>query len=134
MLLRLIPGHGGDGTVYGITVLNDTGSDAMTVFTTDLLQLGNMQGYTGWHTPTPILDASGNQTVFQTILVQVQLVRNDNTPWGNWIQESAIVKQALAFVPRLSGPAIRGVLYFGTAPGNNVLAVAATKGGMASLL
>jgi len=50
------------------------------------------------------------------------------------MQESAIVKQALAFVPRLSGSAIRGVLYFGTAPGNNVLAVAATKGGMASLL
>jgi hypothetical protein len=42
MLLRLIPAHGGDGTIYGIIAINDTGSDMLTLFTTDLLQLGNI--------------------------------------------------------------------------------------------
>jgi hypothetical protein len=45
MLLRLIPELGGDGTIYGIILLNDTGSDIMTLLTTDLPQLGNIQEY-----------------------------------------------------------------------------------------
>jgi hypothetical protein len=39
MLLRLTPGHGGDGTVYGIIAINDTGSDMLTLFNTDLAEL-----------------------------------------------------------------------------------------------
>jgi hypothetical protein len=80
MLLRLIPERGGDGTVYGIIVMNDTGSDILTLFTIDLPRLGNIQGYTGWHAPMSVIDANGNLTVFPTILVQVQPVRDDNTP------------------------------------------------------
>jgi len=59
MLLRLIPGFGGDGTVHGIIVLNDTGSDILTLDTTDLQQLGNIQGYLGWYAPTIVIDANG---------------------------------------------------------------------------
>jgi hypothetical protein len=114
--------------------MNDTGSNIMTLFTTDLLQLGNMQGYTGWLTPLGVIDANGGRTVFRTILVEVQLVRDDNTPWGNWIVERAIVKQLGQNIPRLSGIGIRRALFIGTAPGNHALAVAATRGGLASLL
>jgi len=133
MLLRLIPALGGNGTTYPITVMNDTGSDMLTLINADFQRLGNAQGYGGWLLPTHVTDASGNTTLFPTILVEVQLVRNDGTPWSNWIQERAIVR-AGTNMPRLSGVGIRNVLYFGTAPGNQALAVGATKGGMVSLL
>ena len=66
--------------------------------------------------------------------MQVQLVRDDDSPWSDWINEYAVVKPASRGVPRLSGQGIREALYMGTAPGNHVLAVATTKGGMTSLL
>jgi hypothetical protein len=134
MQLRLTPIHGGDGTVCGIIVMNDTGLDILSLFTTDLPFLGNIQGYTGWHAPASIMDASGSSTVFPRIFVQVRLMRDDNTPWGDWIDELAIVKQYVAILPRLSGVGIRRVLYIDTAPGNHLLAVSATKGGLVSLL
>ena len=37
-------------------------------------------------------------------------------------------------IQRLSGAGIRAHLYSGTAPGNNVLSVASTEGGMSSFL
>jgi len=116
MLLGLTPRLGGDGTVHGIIAMNDTGSDILTLFTTDLLQLGNIQGYTGWHAPHGIRDANGTITVFPTIRVQVQLVRDDSTSWDNWIDEFAIVKQSGPGIPRLSGVGIRNVLCIGTGP------------------
>jgi hypothetical protein len=134
MLVRLMPIHGGDGTVHRITVINDTGSNILTLFTTDLQQLGNIQGYNGWRRSTRTTDANGTVTVYRTILVQVQLLRDDNTTWGNWITERAIVKQPSPGVPRLSGVGIRRALYIGTGPGNHLLSVSATKGGSASLL
>jgi hypothetical protein len=109
MLLRLTPGLGGDGTIIGIIAMNDTGSDILTLFNTDLLALGNTQGYHGWLGRTGIMDATGTITFFPRILVQVQLVRDDDTPWSDWIAEDAIVKQHGA--PRLSGVGIRHVLY-----------------------
>jgi hypothetical protein len=57
--------------------------------------------------------------------VQVQLVGDNDSPWSNWIDEHAVTRPASQGVPRLSG--------YGTAPGNHLLAVAATKGGMTSL-
>ena len=134
MLLRLTPAFGGDGTVLGIIAMNDTGSDLLTLFTTDLPLLGNSQGYIGWMGPMSVIDASGTTTVFPMIFVQVRPVRDDNTPWGNWIDEDAIVKQPGLGLSRLSGVGIRRHLYIGTAPGNNRLAVATTKGGLYSLL
>ena len=73
--------------------MNDTGSNILSLFTTDLEQLGNIEGYTGWYAPTDITDANGTITSFDTILVQVQLVRDDNTPWGHWIDEDAILRE-----------------------------------------
>jgi hypothetical protein len=134
MLLRLTPAYGGDGTIYGIIAMNDTGSDILTLFNTDFAHLGNIQGYMGWRLPAHIMHANGTVAVFPKLSVQVQLVRDDNTPWGNWIDEQALVKQPAPGVSRLLGVGIRHHLYLGTAPGNHHLAVAATKGGLASLL
>jgi hypothetical protein len=72
MLIRLTPIHRGDGTVCGIIVMNDTGSDILSLFTADLPFLGNIQGYTGWHAPASIMNASGNSAVFPRIFVQVR--------------------------------------------------------------
>ena len=80
------------------------------------------------------MGANGGFIVFRRILVQVQLVRDDNTPWGVWIDELALVKQPSFNLPRLSGAGIRDVLYIGTAPGNVRLGISATKGGLTSLL
>jgi hypothetical protein len=48
MLLRLKPDQGGDGTVHGIGAMNDTGSEILSLFDTDMPYLGgNLQGYSG---------------------------------------------------------------------------------------
>jgi hypothetical protein len=77
---------------------------------------------------------NGAINIYPMVLVQVRLMRDDNSPWSDWIKEHAVVKPASRGVPRLSGRGIRKALYMGTAPGNHVLAVATTKGGMTSLL
>jgi hypothetical protein len=78
MLLRLTPALGGDGTVCGITAMNDIGSDFSTPVTTDLPLLGNIQGYTAQLLPTGILDVNGMITYFPTILVQyIHMPRRD---------------------------------------------------------
>ena len=61
-------------------------------------------------------------------------MRDDNTPWSDWIEEVAMVQPDGPNLLRLSGCGIREVLYLGTSPGNHSLAVATTKGGLASLL
>jgi len=134
MFLRLMPHQGGDGTVHGIIAMNDTGSNILSLFHSDMQHLGNIQGYTGWQGFTGILCANGTINHYPTIEVEVQLVRDNNTPWSDWIRELAIVQPDSPGLSRLSGYGIRNALYLGTSPGNHSLAVAATKGGLASLL
>jgi hypothetical protein len=135
MLLRLIPVLGAVAPPIGIAVMNDTGSDIMTLFTTDLPYFGpNIQGYHGWLQPTYTMDANGVVSVWPTILVQVCMARDDYTAWGNWIDEIAIVKPVAPNLPRLSGNGIRNELYFGTAPNNLRVAISKTKSGLTSLL
>jgi hypothetical protein len=127
--------------------MNDTGSSILSLFDTDMQHLGNLQGYTGGVGQVEVRNANGTINNYPQIHVQVQLVRDDDSPWSNWINEWAIVKPSFPNVPRLSGVGIRGILYLpkgnvqrnsakstGTAPGNHLLAVAATKGGLTSLL
>ena len=114
--------------------MNDTGSDVLTLFDDDFLSLGNTVGYSGWLQPVKIVDANGNVLFFPCVQVQVRMVCDDNTPWGDWMEETAIVRVRVPGVSRLSGPGIRTHLYFATAPGNHTVAVASTKGGLVSLL
>lgn len=135
MFLRLVPQLGGDGSAYPITVLNDTGSDIMAVFTTDLLQLGEgLQAYNGWLANINIANANGMIDTCRTIILEVQLVRDDLYPWTDWIREVAIVRVPQLAMSRLTGSMIRQELYFGTAPGNHSLAISTSKSGLSSLL
>jgi hypothetical protein len=134
MLVRLIPQQGGDGTVHRVNVINDTGSSLLTLFDTDILQLGILEGYTGWRGEVTVRNASGTVNRYRRIRVQFQLLRDDDSPWSNWINDYAVIKPDSQGVPRLSGCGIRRVMYLGTPPGNHLLAIATTKGGMASLL
>ena len=52
------------------------------------------------------------------LAVQVQLVRNDLSPWSEWIDETAIIRPLVPGILRLSGVGIRQELHSGTAPGN----------------
>jgi hypothetical protein len=134
ILLRLTLQRGGDGTTHGISVMNDTGSSILSLFDTDMQHLGSFQGYTGRLGQVEVRSANGMIDRYPRIHVQVQLMRDDDSPWSGWIDEWALVKPSSPNVPRLSGIGMRDILYLGTAPGNNLLAVAATKGGLTSLL
>jgi hypothetical protein len=105
--------------------MNDTGSNALTLFDTDMSSLGNFHGYAGWVGDAAVRDASGTIHNYRRLRVQVQLVRDDDSPWSDWIDEYAVIKPASQGVPRLSGYGIRKILYIGTTPGNHFLAVAA---------
>jgi hypothetical protein len=105
----------------------------VSLFNTDMPYLENLQGYTGWLGNTAIRYANGAINIYLTILVEVQLVRNDDSPWSDWIEEETIVRPLRPGLSRLLGVGIGGALYIGTAPGNHFLAVAATKGGLNSL-
>ena len=94
MLVRLTPQQGGDGTVHRIIVINDTGSNLLTLFDTDMSLLGNLQGYTGWRGDATVTNASGITNNYRRLRVQVQLVRDDDSPWSNWIDELAVIKPA----------------------------------------
>src|SRR5436305_5522084 len=107
MLVRLMPNQGGDGTLHGIIAMNDTGSDILSLFRSDLQYLGNMQGFTGWLGVIPIGYGNGAVQYYLRIEVEVQLVRDDNTPWSDWFREVAIVKPDSPGLTRLSGYEIR---------------------------
>src|SRR5438045_6693352 len=106
----------------------------MMVFNTVILYLGNMQRYTGWLGNVAIHYANGAIKVFPMLLVQVQLLRDDNASWSQWIEEEAILQPLSPGVSRLLGVGIRRAVYLGTALDNHFLNTTATKGGLASLL
>lgn len=134
MELRLIPFKGGDGTVHGITVMNDTGSSILSLFDIDMHQLGDLSQYTGYAPPVEVVTASGASEFLPCLVAQVRLVRQDLTPWTVWINEKAVFRRIIPGMTRLSGATIRDRLYFGTAPGNHFVAVAETKHGLNALL
>lgn len=134
MLIRLSPGLGGDGRRFkGITAINDTGSDLLTLFDYDLDNLGNLNVYHGWNGYIQVRDANGLVQAFPTILVQVQLADNNWDSWSNWFFEEAIVRQGYLGVPRLTGAGIRSHFFMGTPAGNDILSVSTSKAGLTSL-
>ena len=55
--------------------------------------LGNSQGYGGWIGDAAVRDASGTIHMYRRLRVQVQLVREDDSPWSDWISEYAVIRQ-----------------------------------------
>ena len=100
MRVRLTPQQGGDGTVHRIIVINDTGASRLSLHNTDMQHLGNSQGYTGWQGYSTVRNASGTINRYRRLLVQIQLVRDDDSPWktvihGMMIENSENLKRAL---------------------------------------
>ncbi|KAJ5976045.1 hypothetical protein N7481_009752 [Penicillium waksmanii] len=103
---------------------NDTGSNVLTVFMSDLLAL---QFDMVLHGPaiqgaTPIHTANG-QALQPLIFVDMQILTSAFVALTPWFRETAIVKPDSPGDARLSGAAMRNHLFFATAPGNAHLGV-----------
>ncbi len=135
MEVRLCPNLGRDGTRQGIQVLNDTGSNLLTLFYTDLAGMGPYQQYWGWLGNLDGVGCGGQIETLQSLDVEIRLVRPDTfLPWGNWLREKAVLRMLAPEVSRLSGALMRQHLFFGTPPGNHHGAVGDTKGGMNAVI
>ncbi|KAJ9348269.1 hypothetical protein DTO280E4_9359 [Paecilomyces variotii] len=131
------PQYGGDPRLTRpFLVCNDTGSNVLTVFTSDLavlnfnptLHAGVIQGTT-FITTASITTASG-QVPEPLIFVDMQILTSAFVELTPWFRETAVVKPDTPGVARLSGAAMRNHLFFATAPGNARLYVAQKKAGI----
>ncbi|KDB21867.1 hypothetical protein H109_06216, partial [Trichophyton interdigitale MR816] len=104
-------------------MLNDTGSDLLIVFDTDLIILGIPPTYMGFGPPIGIVTAGGS------VLVEIQLLNFQREPIPGWTFEEAVVvlSRSSEGAVRLSGNGMRQCLYFATAPGNTQLYVSQEK-------
>ncbi|TPX24059.1 hypothetical protein DIZ76_013402 [Coccidioides immitis] len=116
-----------------ITMLNDTGSNTLTVFNTALLALAIPPDYLGFGANIPITTAGG-MVRRQQITVEIQLLDSQGNAVSDWVLKQGIVTPATTGACRLSGNGIRQSLYFATAPGNQHLYVAEKKNGIVEQL
>ncbi|OAX79324.1 hypothetical protein ACJ72_06359 [Emergomyces africanus] len=101
-----------------VTMLNDTGSNTLTVFDTDIAALAIRLTYMGYGADVPIMTAGGTVTRRQ-ISVEIQLLDSQGNAVSDWILEEGIITPSASGVTRLSGDGIRQSLYFATAPGKS---------------
>ncbi|EZF16671.1 LOW QUALITY PROTEIN: hypothetical protein H112_05666 [Trichophyton rubrum D6] len=112
-------------------MLNDTGSDALTVFDTDLI--AHRSNVPGFWASNSSLTANGI-VLRQVIYVEIQLLDSQRNPISDWILEESVVVPSAEGNTRLSGRGMRDCLYFATAPGNQQLYVAEKKNGIVQQL
>ena len=127
---------GDDRVTIGFTIGNDTGSNILSLFSTDLDALGcNYQTYNGIMGDVVVATANG-VCLRDRILVEMQLLRADYSPFTSWFVESAVVVPNVLGQDqmRLSGNGMRQILFFATSPGNATLYVAEKKSGIISQL
>lgn len=110
-------------------MLNDTGSNILTVFDSDLVALSIPQTYMGFGANVPITTAGG-LVKRQQITVEIQLLDSQGNALSDWILKKGIVTPAATGVCRLSGDGNRQSLYFATAPGNQHLYLAEKQNGI----
>ena len=133
--IRLCVDLGGDTSTTGINLLNDTGSDVLTLFTADLQRLGNFVNYQGWVRDAVIGTANGTQERLPSLLVEARFVDPQTfIAWGPWFREQAIIRHLVPGVQRLSGSNMRNQFYFGTGPGNQHVAVSTSKTRLSSII
>lgn len=90
---RSILKKGGDETLIGIDLVNDTGSNIMTSFDSDsqyqwVIYMTTKNEKHIWN----VMTASEDQEQFATIWIEVRLVGEDFIPWSEWIVERAIIR------------------------------------------
>jgi hypothetical protein len=99
--------------MHGINVVNDTGSDILTLFYTDLSYLGNYWAYTGWLGRRNIGTAGGHVEQLWAFVVELRFVQPANlVSWRNRFREAAILRHYLPVFVRLSGWRMRHHFFF----------------------
>ncbi|CDM33553.1 hypothetical protein DTO013E5_7406 [Penicillium roqueforti] len=130
--IRISPRYGGIGNLTRpFLVCNDTGSNVLTLFSSDLqalqfnmvLHIGAMRGV--------VQVTTANGPAFQhSMVIDMQILTSAFVPLTPWFEERAIVKPDSPGDVRLSGKAMRDYLFFATSPGNAHLYVAQKKAGI----
>lgn len=117
MEVRLASGSKRDETRHDISCLNDTGSDLLTLFYTDLMRMGPYQQYRGYNGFVDLALADGQVETLMRVRVEIRFVRPSTLLlWGDWMQEKAILRMLAPEVERLSDALMRDRLFFGTPP------------------
>jgi hypothetical protein len=132
MRILLPQNYGGHGPPVVIRALNDTGSDIMTLFYHEAMNMG-WQPNVFPATPTQITSASGS-TLQESIWVFAQVCDYNGSPLTGWFAERVVLRYFTGAEARLSGANVRNQLYIGTAPRLQNLYVARTKTHLSRIL
>jgi hypothetical protein len=133
---RLVGAFGGSPNFINVSIANDTGSDAQTIFSSDLINLNyNPNTYQGRGPYAQVVTANG-VVARERIVIEMQLVGADGTIASPWFSEWALITpiQPGVLQYRLSGIAMCNHLYFATAPGNTTLFISEKKNGIVTQL
>ncbi|KAJ5957676.1 hypothetical protein N7501_011955 [Penicillium viridicatum] len=130
--IRIPPQYGGDANLSRyILICNDTGSNVLTIFDSDLRALNFSMARYLRAIRGSVQVNTANRWALQTLMfVEMQIVTSTFVPLTPWFEESAIVKADTPGDRRLLGAAMRNYLFFATAPGNAHLYVAQKKAGI----
>lgn len=125
IVVVLPPIYGGFGRPLIIRVLNDTGSDIMTLFYNEAL-------YLGWQPDRfPAqqfqINSADGATLRESISVLARVLDYNGSPLTKWFLERVVLRRFTGVQVHLSGSMVRNQLYISTAPRLQNLYVARTK-------
>ncbi|KAJ5908369.1 hypothetical protein N7495_001051 [Penicillium taxi] len=111
--------NGNSTIMHNIIMYNDTGSNVLTVFASDLQR------------QTLSADGANYQT---SLSIEIQVQTTGSEEFTPWFEENCVFRRDDPSTARLSGAAMRDHLYFATTPGNQRLYVAQKKTRLFSIL
>lgn len=112
-------------------VCNDTGSNVLTLFTSDLLALQfDLVRHGAAIRGVDSITTANGPSLHTLIFVDMQILTSASVALTPWFRETAILKPDSPGEARLSGAVMRNHLFFATAPGNARLYVAQKKAGI----
>ena len=85
-----------------VNMVNDTGSDVLTMFDTDLPLLGNMSKYVTAGPSIHLTLADGTAQSLPALWVEVRVTEFDGTNPSPWFIERAVLRSQTGEVARLS--------------------------------
>jgi hypothetical protein len=114
------------------SMLNDTGSTALSLFYTEAAALGYDPNVHITRQVNVLTAAGYVQPEF--LEVEIQVINYNGAPLTRWFRENAVLVQHTGSEARLSGSNVRSYLYFATTPrdSNQFLHVSRTKTGLTS--
>lgn len=98
-----------------VEVHNDTGSNLLTVFDTDLWSLGSSETtYWAIEAPSAVRLAAGHTVMMRCMPVEIRLLDRNGFPMTPWFEERGVLVEYKPGSIRLSGLSMRNELYFVT--------------------